>query len=53
MTFWFKSKELCIAYVTENKAFYSFKDNKQKLIDLFSMRNNILEEAPQTHILLI
>lgn len=40
MTFWFKSKELCIAYVTKNKAFHSFINNKQKLIEFILNENN-------------
>ncbi|HIC8799103.1 hypothetical protein [Aeromonas veronii] len=43
ITLWFKSKELRIAYVTENEDFNSFKDNKQKLIEF------ILDEKNHTH----
>lgn len=50
MTFWFKSKELCIAYVTENKAFYSFKDNKQKLIEfILNEKKHTRGGSPNSH----
>jgi hypothetical protein len=50
MAFWFSSKKLCIAYVTENEAFYSFKDNKQKLIEfILNEKNHTRGGNPNSH----
>ena len=50
MAFWFNSKELGIAYVTENEEFYSFKDNEQKLIEfILNEKKHTRGGSPNSH----